>query len=233
MRFAALALALLAAPAFAQDGPLRPGDLDFSDLQPYTFEFDVYLTAPMQQKFGTATETFTIDGNTALSTTSVSGMINGQFIEQSDSISVEWPTFAPVRHVTVANGSVESYDFSPDAVSGVTRSGGAVDATFEAPVFGPGTADVVARTMMLEEGATAQFAAFDDDSPDTPATVRLTTTGQQEVLGRTAWIITADDGGDVTTYAIDAASGETLRVAFSPQPGVVIELRRSDLETDE
>lgn len=229
MRFAVLALALLASPVLAQDAPLRPGDIDASSIEPYVFEFDVYIVAPMQQFFGTATETFSIDDDQALSVVFVSG----QGVQQTDSVTVEWPSFAPIRTVSVVNGMVQDLEFSPNAVSGMLRSGTAVDATLDAPVFGPGTADVISRLIMLKEGATTQFVSFDDDSPDTPALTTLATTGQEEVLGRTAWIVTAETGGETTTYALDSETGETLRVSFSPQPGVQIELRRSDLDATE
>ena len=232
MRTALLALALLAplAPeALAQaDAPLRPGDVDVSAVEPYVYEYRIHVVAPVQQVFGTATETLTVEGGEALSVVSIAG----QGMSQTDSVSFAWPTLEPIRETSLANGAAQTFEFTGMGVAGVLRDGDAVDATFEAPVFASGAADLIARAMLLDEGATAQIVSFDDDAPDTPVVTTITTTGQEEVLGRTAWIVTAVGGDNDVTYAFDAETGETLRVAFSPQPGVQIELRRMDLDAE-
>ena len=224
---ALLALALVAAPTFAQDAePLRPGDVDVSAVQPHAYTYRIFVKqGTMEMPFGSATESLTIEDGVALSTVTV----NGAGVSQKDSVWTAWPTLEPIRAHSEANGEVQTFDFSPDAVSGTLRSGDALDVTLDAPVFGPSVGSLIARTLLDDEGATVSYLSFDEKADAHTSLTTLTVGGTEEVMGRTARVVTAE-GSSTTTYHFDVDTKELLKFSFSPQPGVTVDVRRSDLE---
>lgn len=229
MRLPLLALALLAAPAFAQADPYRPGDVEVSTVQPYEARYQIFIMQGVGSgmPFGTMTESLSIEDGVALSTVHVNGA--GQ--TQRDSVWFSWPEMEPIRFRSEANGALKDLTFDGLAVSGTLRDGSALDVTLDAAVFGQGVADIIARTLPMEDGATASFYAFDDDdTEDYVSTTTITVGAVQQVLGREARVITSESPSNSVTMWYDAEADQMLQVAFSPQPGITVELRRLDLD---
>ena len=230
MRLFLFAALLVAAPAFAQPATdvLRPGDVDVSEIQPYNRSYRVFVKQGAgggAMPFGSVREALSIDDGMALLTVH----LNSAQGAQTDSIWFAWPTMEPVRYRSEAAGAVEDLSFDGLSVAGTLRGGNAFDATLESPVFGNGTFALVATTLPMEEGATASYAAFNDDVDGHEEEVTATVGGTQEVLGRTARIITRSDSEDSRTYYFDAETRDVLGFDFVPQPGITVEIRRSDL----
>jgi len=230
MRLSLLALALFAAPVFAQSNAdsYRPGDVDASAVQPYEAQYRIFVIqgAGSGMPFGTMSESLSIEDGVALSTVHVNGA--GQ--TQRDSAWFSWPEMEPIRFRSEANGAVKELAFDGLAVSGTLRDGSALDVTLDAAAFGQGVADIIARTLPMEDGATASFYAFDDDTEDYVSTTTLTVGAVEQVLGREARVITSESPSNSVTMWYDAEADQMLQVAFSPQPGITVELRRSDLD---
>lgn len=230
MRLSLLAVALLvAAPVFAQSNaePLRPGDVDVSAVEPYTASYRIFVKQGSggAMPFGTMSETFSIEDGVATSTVSV----NAPGQTQNDVIRFTWPAMEPISQRSDVNGSVEEISFDGLTATGTLRNGNALDATFDAPVFGSGVTDLIARTLAMEEGTTASFYAFDDEAEGHVSTTTITVGGTEEVLGRTAHVITSEDGEQTVTMWYDAEAGQMLQIGFAPQPGITVEIQRSDL----
>lgn len=230
MRLSLLAVALLAVPAFAQSNaePFRPGDVDVSAIEPYQASYRIFVKqgqASGGMPFGTMAETFSIEDGVALSTVSV----NSPQGVQIDSVWFAWPSMEPIRQRSEVGGAVQDITFDGLTASGTLRSGGTVEATFDSPLFGAGVTDLIARTLSMEEGTTASFYTFDEDAEGYESTTVITVGGTEEMLGRTARVITSEDGEQTLTMHYDAEAGVMLQIAFAPQPGIIVEVRRSDL----
>ncbi|MEM1055494.1 MAG: hypothetical protein AAGI52_08195 [Bacteroidota bacterium] len=231
MRFSLLALALLfAAPAFAQSDtePLRPGDIDVSELQPYQRTYGVVVKQGMGggMPFGTVTEALSVEDGIAL----VTVVVNSAQGVQNDSIWFNWPTMEPVRYRSEAGGTAEDLQFDGLSVSGTLRGGDAFDATLQSPVFGASSFNYIAATLPMEEGATATYAAFNDEVEGHEETVTITVGATQDMLDRTARVVTRTDAEETRTYYFDEETREVLGFDFVPQPGITVEIRRNDLE---
>lgn len=233
MRLILITLALLAAPVVAQSSPepLRPGDVDVSAVQPYQNNYRIFVkqgTGGAGMPYGTMAESFSVEDGVALSTVSV----NAPGQTQTDSVWVVWPSLEPIRQYSSLNGMVEEISFNGLTATGTLREGGALDASFDLPLFGTGVADLLARTLPMEEGASLSFYTFDDEAEGYESTTLVTVGGTAEVLGRTARVITSDDGENTMTMYLEESTGEMLQVAFAPQPGITVEIRRSDMEEE-
>ncbi len=107
-------------------------------------------------------------------------------------------------------------------------AGEAVVVPLDAPAFDASWIGEVAQSLPFAEGYTATVVAY--DGRNGVVTYTLTVQGQEEASGaagpETAWIVQAASGAGSATYAISAATRQTLRTRFSPQPGVTIEIVR-------
>lgn len=229
LRLSLLALAVAAAPAVAQDAPaVSPGDLDVSHVEPGQHRFTIQVVAPMQMAAGSVTRTFSRDGDEIVATTKVNTMQGAQ----SDSSRAAWPTLAPAYYSSVNPLGSEALTYADGRVTGTAEGGGEVDAELDAALFGSGWGDVIASALPLAEGYTATYATFDGDAPGTPKTTTVTVQGSDTKLGREVWTVYFDRD-QPTTYFVDKETREIVQFDFSPQPGVMVEVRRLDLDATE
>lgn len=228
MRLALFALLLSATPAVAQDTvSLAPGDpsLVTSWLQPGDAQYVIRLLEPMQQDVGTATERTTIADGVVTRITTVS--VPMQRMNTTDSLRADALTLAPRTHHATGGPQPLSLEFSAEGVVGMA-GGEAVVVPLDAPVFDASWIGEVAQSLPFAEGYTATVPAY--DGRNGVVTYTLTVQGQEEASGaggpEMAWIVQATSEAATATYAISAATRQTLRTRFSPQPGVTIEIAR-------
>ena len=103
---ALLAVALIAAPTFAQDAePLRPGSVDVSDVEPYEHSYRIFVKQGEMggMPFGSVSEVLTLDDGVALLTVNV----NSAQGAQADSIWFSWPNMEPMRYRSEAGNTLE------------------------------------------------------------------------------------------------------------------------------
>lgn len=209
-----------AARAAASD--LRPGAeaLAADALGSYTAEAVVRLVAPMEQDAGTDTRTVTVDE--AAGTVTIRQVIDipmaGQ--RQETTIVSAYPSLAPISMTATDGGDTTELSFADGRVTG-THEGEPVDATLDGPVFASGIVFEVVRLLPFAEGYSATYHGYSSD--DGVVETLLTVTGQEEVGGRTAWVVTGErEGNPSFTFHVDAETRELLSYGFSPQPGVRI-----------
>lgn len=219
-------------PALAQTAPadtarLAPGDasLDVSWLAPSDAQYVIRVIAPMQQDVGTAAERITLADGVVTRVTTVS--VPMQRMTMTDSLRADAATLAPLTHHSTGGPSVLALEFSPEGVVGMA-GGEAVVVPLDAPAFDASWIGEVAQSLPFAEGYTATVMAYDGQNG--VVTYTLTVQGQEEASGAAgpepAWIVEAASAAGAATYAISAATRQTLRTRFSPQPGVTIEVVR-------
>lgn len=229
MRLALFFALLLAAPSLAQTAPvtLAPGDasLDVSWLAPGEAQFTIRLIEPMAQDIGTASERTTVADGVVTRVATIAVPMQG--MHMTDSLRADAATLAPLTHHSTGGPSALSLEFSPEGVVGMA-GGEAVVVPLDAPAFDASWIGEVAQSLPFAEGYTATVPAY--DGRNGIVTYTLTVQGQEEASGAAgpepAWIVQAASAAGSATYAISAATRQTLRTRFSPQPGVTIEIVR-------
>lgn len=238
MRFLLLALALASAPLAAQTAPgdsvaaggaveLVPGDasLDTSWLDAGEARYVIRLISPLQQDVGTVTERTTLTDGVATRVRTLS--VPMQSLTLTDSLRADARTLAPLTHHSTGGPAPLALEFSSEGVVGMAGSEPVVvplaAATYDASWIGE-----VAQSLPFAPGYTATVVAYDGQNG--VVTYTLTVQGQEEASGGAgpvpAWIVEAASPAATVTYAIDAATRETLRTRFSPQPNVTLEIVR-------
>lgn len=236
MRPLLLAAALLAAPALAQAPAdtldLAPGDgtLITDWVTPGTRDYTIRLVQPVTQNVGTASETITVDGGVVTRVTKVAIPMQG--VEQTDSLTADAATLAPLTHSSTGGAVEASLEFMDEGVVGVltpaTGEAQTVTLMTDAPVFDSAWIGEIAQSLPLTEGTVVRVPAFANQSPEAPIEAVLTVGAEETATtaagDRPAISLEADLGTMRATYVVDAETRELLVTRFSPQPGVVIEI---------
>ena len=202
---------------------LRPGAeaLATDALQSGSQSYVVKVVQPVQQDVGTQTRTLTVDrdAGTVTLVSEVDIAVAGQ--KSTETVVAAYPSLRPVSSRTDANGEIIDLAYTD---TGVVRTGGSddenYDLTFDEPVFDSSFLFDVVRLLPFADGYQASFETF---SKEGPTALALTVTGQEEVEGRTAWMVTAQPTeGSPTVFAVDAETRDLLRIEIQPQLGVVV-----------
>ena len=241
MRTPLLALALLATAASAQTAPadtvtLRPGDpaLVTGWITAGSSTTTLRLVQPMQQTVGTGTDTYTVEGGEVTRVSTMSVPMQG--MEQSDTVTADAATLAPLRHASKGGRAEVSLEFMDEGVVGLVtpRTGEArtVMVMTDAPVFDAAWISEVVRSLPFADGYVAKVPVYTPEAGDEPTDVVVSVVGQEEVArpsgARTGWTVEADMGPVTMTYVVDAETRDLLMTRLSPQPGVAIEMVPND-----
>ena len=212
-----------AAAARAAATSLRPGSdaLATDALRSSESDLVVRVVQPVQQDAGTVTRNVVVDeaaGTVTMTTETVIAMA-GQ--HQQATYVAAYPTLAPLSLREDDGEDVKELAFAEGRVTG-TDEGRAIDVAIDAPVFVNAWQPVLVTLLPFAEGYSAVLHGY--STADGVVETLLTVTGQEDVSGRTAWVVTAQREGNPTlTFRVDAETRELLTYGLSPQPGVQIE----------
>jgi hypothetical protein len=138
----------------------------------------------------------------------------------------------PISTSVEANGTVISLTYDGLSVTGTRTEGEEVtdiDLTLDEPAFGPSFAAEAVRLIPLEAGFRGAYHTIDPSEGAT--SVEMVVGEQEEVNGRTAWLVDVVTGpGGIQTFAIDAETREVLRIRLRPQLGVVVDIVPTEAE---
>ncbi|WP_412061863.1 hypothetical protein [Rubrivirga sp. IMCC45206] len=207
---ALMALAVVAAPAFAQV-TLRPGhpDLLTAGLSLDTETVRVRVTEPRPTDLGLVATTVERDGDTITMRTNADVPRAGQVYDVT--VSMAWPTLAPIMRERSTSGSTGMTRYDGTTVTGTYGRGDweplPFDITLPAEVFFPEALPVIARALPFAEGYTATVPTFTSERRIRDYT--LTVTGQQD--------FERADGSTVTAWVVEETSqgrGSSARKYF-------------------
>ena len=213
---------------------LRPGldRLAADALVDYDKSWVVKLVEPQQQDIGTLTRSVVIDrdaGTATINAETVIAMAGQRTVEQS---VVAYPSLAPIAMRVEAGETVLDLAFDGLSVTGTRTADGEttdIDQTLEEAAFDPSFAAEAVRLIPLEAGFRGAFQTV--DPREGPTSVDMVVGEQEEVNGRTAWLVdVVAGGGGVQTFAIDAETREVLRIRLRPQLGVVVDIVPAETE---
>ena len=231
----ALALALVAAPAFAQDAvTLTPGhpDLSVPAAPPASGTVEVRMIEPEAQRLGTVTQDVRLDGDVLTMVTTTSVQMAGP--TTVDSTRLTWPSLTPLSNDLTKNGAANTVTFGDGTVAGSFDGGlGALpfDFDLEAPVFPASVLPLLLVSLPFEPGYTAVVPTFSAESRFQEA--RFTVVGEEAIEhdGETVTAVVVEQmgGGGLTgrfpqRHFIDPDSRELLYTDMSPQPSMLIRL---------
>ncbi|WP_412068841.1 hypothetical protein [Rubrivirga sp. IMCC43871] len=207
---ALMALAVVAAPAFAQV-TLRPGhpDLLTAGLSLDTETVRVRVTEPRPADLGLVATTVERDGDTVTMSTNADVPRAGQVYDVT--VSMAWPTLAPILRERSTNGDAGTTRYDGARVTGTYGRGEwdplPFDITLPAEVFFPEALPVIARALPFAEGYVATVPTFTAERRVRDYT--LTVTGQQDFQRA--------DGSTVTAWVVEETSqgrGSSARKYF-------------------
>ncbi|MGB3541326.1 hypothetical protein [Rubrivirga sp.] len=226
------ALALVAAPSFAQDVTLRPGHSDLTTTG-LTFESHVEavrIAQPAVQDLGLITHQVTRDGNTITMNVDANVPQAGNVGETS--ITFDATTMAPMSRQRTTSGASGSTTYDGDRVTGAYGRGDwaplAFDITLDGAVFTPEQVPLVARAIPQRSGYQATVPTFSADRR--VRDVAVSVEGQEEFTRTdgstvTVWAVeavTPGRGGGTLRYLIADGTRELIATSFSPQEGTVV-----------
>jgi hypothetical protein len=225
VRLFALAAALLAGPALAQDAPaLRPGDpaLDTARLATSTDSMAVYVVEGGQAfPIGRILLTTEISGD-RLSRTEVFYGAEGEEV-WTDTFTLDRGTLRPIRQRSLGPIAQE-LDFEGSAVR-QGRGGEVAEASLPAPVFYANALDLILRALPLGEGYRARLAVLDEDALG-ERVLEVEVAGlsdAREVTGvvRGTWEVRVREGDAESVYHVDRGTGALIRHE-APADGLVL-----------
>lgn len=219
----------LAAAAGPEAKPIRPGDpaLLTDRLATYRQDYTFKVVQPVQQDIGLQTRHLMIDedaGTVTLVTTTEIAMA-GQSVR--DSLVAAWPSFEPISRTLNQNGNLTELAFADGEVRRTqTPADGDPEETevsiFDEPIFDTGWIQEIVRVLPLAEGYRIAYQGVGPSGEANP--VLISVLSQEAMDGGPAWIVeTVPAQGPPTTFTVDDASREVLKVSFSPQVGVLLE----------
>ncbi|GAB5537343.1 MAG: hypothetical protein Rubg2KO_35920 [Rubricoccaceae bacterium] len=222
------AAAAEAARAEAEANAITPGSDALVAVEPQTVTMTVRLIQPQEQDLGTVTVTEILAGGQLTLTSDVQIPAAGQ--NQQDTTVVAYPSLMPISRVEVTPNEVERATFADGQMTGTVTAGDEVT-NVEAALdgaFGPGITNHLIRMLPFAEGYVTSFRQINGDGDISLS--QLSVTGQESYTTpsgseRTVWVIVEEeDGNPDYTYYVDAETRELLRTAFSPQPGVTLDI---------
>ncbi|MGB3541324.1 hypothetical protein [Rubrivirga sp.] len=225
---AAAAAAAEATRIAGSSNRLTPGHPDLIAVGPQSTVLTVQIVEPMVQDFGTITTTESLEDGRLTFTSDVQIPQAGQ--NQQDTTVVAYPSLEPVSRVEVKPGETERTTFANGSMVSVVTEGGA-EAVIEGELegaFGPGVTRHLVRSLPFADGYVASFDQINGDGEISTST--LTVTGQEphtlpDGSETTVWnIVEQEEGSPDYEYLVDAETRDLLRVAFTPQPGVRVEM---------
>lgn len=226
------ALALLAAPVFAQDVTLRPGHPDLMT-DGLTFEshtLAVRIAEPNVQDLGLITHQVTRDGSTIMM--NVDANVPQARNVGETSLSFDAATLAPISRQRSTSGSTGSTAYDGAHVTGAYGRGDwaplAFDITLPGAAFAPEQVEIIARALPFRDGYSAAVPTFSADRR--VRNVAVTVIGEEEFTrldGSVAmtWVVEAvtdGRGGGTQRYFVDATTRDLVATTFSPQEGTTV-----------
>ena len=217
-----------AARAEATKNQITPGDASLIEIEPQSATYVVLLTQPAEQELGSLVITETVENGQLTLTSDIQIPAAGQ--NQQDETVVASSTLEPIsRSQTTPQGS-HQLAFADGRMTGTVTEGGEtteVDAEVGS-AFGPGVSRFLIRSLPFAEGYATSFTQISSDGEVSPSFI--TVTGQESYTKpdgseTTVWVVVeTEDDAPAYTYTIDTETRELYKMAFSPQPGVQIEM---------
>ena len=168
-------------------------------------------------------------GTATINAETVIAMAGQRTVEQS---VVAYPSLSPISMRVEAGETVLDLAFDGLSVTGTRTADGEttdIEQTLEEAVYDPSFAAEAVRLIPLEAGFRGAFQTVDPREGAT--SIDMVVGEQEEVNGRTAWLVdVVAGGGGVQTFAIDAETREVLRIRIRPQLGVVVDFVPAETE---
>ncbi len=219
-------LALLLPAAAGAQTALAPGhpDLDTAWMAADSSTFTIRITEPVQMDVGVATITTTTAGGVTTLVSSI--LIPQQSMDQTTTATVAAGSLQPMTHASVGGPSQTTLTFTPAGASGSTAEAGAatpIAATFTG-AFDEAWTGAIAQSLPLRAGYVATAPIYEPDGG--VQAVTYTVSGPEDDAGAAVWTVRADTPDGPFTFAVDGATRRLIRMTFSPQAGVTIEMAR-------
>jgi len=214
--------------AEATQNALTPGSDALVPVEPQNVTMSVLLVEPQQQDLGTITISETIANGQLILTSDIQIPAAGQV--QQDTTIMAYPSLMPISRVEVRPNEVERSTFT-DGQKTTTLTQGDETTTVEAALedaFGPGITNHLMRMLPFAEGYVTSFRQIDGEGDISTSQLRVTgqaTHTSPSGTERTVWtVLETEEGNPDYTYSVDVETRELLKISFSPQPGVTLEI---------
>ncbi|MEM0964063.1 MAG: hypothetical protein AAGK21_16160, partial [Bacteroidota bacterium] len=205
-----------------------PGHPDLVAVAPQAIRLAVRVVQPVQQELGFVEMAEVLDGDQLIMTSNVKIQAAGQ--DQQDTTTVAYPSLAPISRVEIQPTQEERLDVVDGRLVGVAFEDGeevAVDVEV-GDAFGPGITRRLARSLPFVEGYVASFDQLTGSGEISTSIFRVT--GQESFTTADGsetmvWVIVEEEEDTPDYfYYVDADTRELLQMAFTPQPGVRVEM---------